>query len=445
MQFDGWIGAIGLLLLTVALSSAWIRRMPISTAALYLGIGCLIGPWGLDLIRLEIGANTPGFERLTEMAVVLSLFVGGLRLRLTPDHSKWRPAYRLASLAMVLTIAGIAIVGWSLFALPPATALLLGAMLAPTDPVLAGAVTVGHSQDHDRLRFALSGEAGLNDGLSFPFVYLALALARTPPAPHWIASWVLIHVVWAIPAGLAIGYVLGRVIGVAAIWIRSRHRDTAAPTDFLALALIALSYAIAQSVGALGFLAVFAAGIGLRGSERRTVEETPHPSMKDSPGEHHPPAESLVSPGTVREDELAQPAVAAGVLVAEVFTFGDIIERLLEVLLVVLVGVSLATYLTLDGVVLGLLSLLIIRPLSVYLSTLGSEPSPLQRALLGWFGIRGIGSLYYLAYAVPRLPSDLRGPNLGSLVLSTVAVSVVAHGITAQTLMSWYERRVRKR
>jgi NhaP-type Na+/H+ or K+/H+ antiporter len=230
---------------------------------------------------------------------------------------------------------------------------------------------------------------------------------------------------------------------MAAIWIRTRHRDTAAPTDFLALALIALSYAIAQSVGALGFLAVFAAGIGLRGSERRTVEDTPHPSMQGSPAEHHPPAESLVSPGTVKEHELAQPAVAAGVLVAEVFTFGDIIERLLEVLLVVLVGVSLATYLTLSGVVLGLLSLLIIRPLSVYLSTLGSEPSKLQRALLGWFGIRGIGRLYYLAYAVPRLPGELRSSNLGSLVLSTVAVSVVAHGITAQSLMSWYERRPR--
>ena len=419
--------------------------MPVSTAALYLGIGCLIGPWGLDLIRLRIGSDTPEFERLTEMAVVLSLFVGGLRLRLTPDHSKWRPAYLLASVAMILTIAGIAIAGWALFDLPPATALLVGAMLAPTDPVLAGAVTVGHSQDQDRLRFALSGEAGLNDGLAFPFVYLALALTVTPPTPHSIGSWALIHVVWAIPAGLLIGYVLGRVIGMAAIAIRMRHRDTAAPTDFLALALIALSYAVAQSVHALGFLAVFAAGIGLRGTERRTVEESPHPSMQGTPAEQHPPAEALVGSGAVEGHELAQPAVAAGVLVAEVFTFGDTVERMLEVLLVVLVGVSLATYLTLGGVALGLLVLLVIRPLSVYLSTLGTHVSRVQRALISWFGIRGIGSLYYLAYVTARLPGGFRGSNLGSLVLSTVAVSVVAHGITAQSLMTWYERRVRKR
>jgi NhaP-type Na+/H+ or K+/H+ antiporter len=446
MSFNAWIGAVGVLLLTMALSSAWIRRGPISTAALYLGVGCLIGPWGLNLIHLEIGSsvNTRAFERVTEMAVVLSLFVGGLRLRLPPEHLRWRPAYRLASAAMILTIAGIALVGWSLFSLPPATALLVGAMLAPTDPVLAGEVTVSHSQDQDRLRFALSGEAGLNDGLAFPFVYLALALLAIPPQPHGILSWALVHIVWGIPAGLLIGYILGRAIGKAAIALRARSRDTAAPTDFLALALMALSYAVAQSVGALGFLAVFAAGIGLRGSERRTVEETPHPSMQDTPVEQHPPAEALVAPGGVAEHELDQPAVAAGVLVAEVFTFGDIIERMLEVLLVVLVGVSLATYLTFNGVVLGLLVLLVIRPLSVYLSLLGSEATRVQRALIGWFGIRGIGSLYYLAFAAKRLTGGAES-RLGALVLSTVAVSVVVHGLTAQSLMTWYERRVRRR
>ncbi len=444
MSFNAWVGAIGVLLLTTALSSAWIRRMPVSTAALYLGIGCLIGPWGLNLIHVEIGSNTSAFKHVTEMAVVLSLFVGGLRLRLPLGHTKWRPAYRLASAAMILTIAGIALVGWSLFALQPATALLVGAMLAPTDPVLAGEVTVSHSQDHDRLRFTLSGEAGLNDGLAFPFVYLALALAATPPQPRWIASWALVHLIWAIPAGLGIGYALGRAIGMSAIVLRARNRDTNAPADFLALALIALSYAIAQSVNALGFLAVFAAGIGLRGSERKTVEETPHPSMQDAPTERHPPAEALVAPGAVAEHEFGQPAVAAGVLVAEVFTFGDMVERMLEVLLVVLVGVSLASYLSVSGVVLGLIVMLVIRPVSVYLSMVGSRATWLQRALIGWFGIRGIGSLYYLAFAAQQLPGAARDPSLGSLVLSTVAVSIVVHGLTAQPLMIWYERRIRE-
>jgi len=443
MSFNAWVGAVGVLLLTMALSSAWIRRMPISTAALYLGIGCLIGPWGLNLLQLEIGSNTPAIRHVTELAVVLSLFVGGLRLRLPLMHSKWGPAYRLASTAMILTIAGIALIGWSLFALQPATALLLGAMLAPTDPVLAGEVTVSHSQDQDRLRFALSGEAGLNDGLAFPFVYLALALAATPLQPHWIASWALVQIAWAIPAGLSIGYLLGRAIGMAAIALRARTRDTAAPTDFLALALMALAYAMAQSVGALGFLAVFAAGIGLRGSERRTVEETPHPSMQNAPAERHPPAETLVAQGTVANEELGQPAVAAGVLVAEVFTFGDIAERMLEVLLV-LVGVSLASYLSVSGVVLGLIVLIVIRPISVYLSMLGSQASRLQRALIGWFGIRGIGSLFYLAFAAEQLSGSARDRTLDALVISTIAVSIVVHGLTAQPLMSWYERRIGK-
>jgi hypothetical protein len=138
------------------------------------------------------------------------------------------------------------------------------------------------------------------------------------------------------------------------------------------------------------------------------------------------------------------PRVAAGVLVAEVFTFGDIVERMLEALLVVLVGVSLASYLSVSGIVLGLIVLVIIRPVSVYFSMLGSEATRLRRALIAWFGIRGIGSLYYLAFATPRLPSGARGSSLGALVLSTVAVSVVVHGLTAQSLMSWYERRICK-
>jgi sodium/hydrogen antiporter len=442
MSFDAWVGAVGLLLLTMALSSAWIQRMPVSSAALYLAVGCLIGPWGLNLLRLRIDSGSPGFERLTEIAVVLSLFVGGLRLRLPTHHSKWRAAYRLASVGMILTIAGIALLGWMVFGLQPAAALLVGAMLAPTDPVLAGGVTVGHSQDQDRLRFALSGEAGLNDGTAFPFVYLAFALAATPSIDvQGLLSWALLRIVWAIPVGLALGYFLGKGVGKAAIALRARSRDTGAPTDFLALALIALSYALAQSVGALGFLAVFAAGVGLRDSERSTVSETPHPSMQDAPPDEHPPAEVMVARESVEGREMEQPAVAAGVLVAEVFTFGDTVERMLEVLLVVLVGVSLATYLTLQGVLLGLCVLLLIRPLAVYLCLWGGETGLLQRTLIAWFGIRGIGSLYYLTYAVQRAPWDIQSQTLGSLVLSTVAVSVVIHGVTAQTLMGWYERR----
>jgi sodium/hydrogen antiporter len=441
MSFTIWTAIVGILMLTMALSSAWIQRLPLSTAAIYLGVGCALGPWGFDLLRIDLSDASPWFERFTEIAVILSLFVGGLRLRLPLQHPAWRAAHRLASILMLASIAGVAIVAWLAFDLDPALALLIGAILAPTDPVLAGTVTVGHSQDRDRLRYALSGEAGLNDGAAFPFVVLALLLLDPDLQMSDIAMWGLQDVVWAIPAGLLFGFLLGRAVGTAAIALRSRTRDTAAPTDFLALALIALSYTGAEAIGAWGFLSVFAAGIGLRSAEISTVKHSPHPDAKDAAGPAHPPAETLVSPNVVTEGELGEPAVAAGILVAEVFSFGDTMERILEVLLVVLVGVSLANHWDPRGLLLGAALFVILRPAATYLCLVGTPTSLVQRGLIGWFGIRGIGSLYYLAYAFSHGLAGSDARELADLTLSAVAASIVIHGATSQPLMAWYERR----
>ncbi|MET0985209.1 MAG: cation:proton antiporter [Steroidobacteraceae bacterium] len=442
MGFIGWMALVGVLLLAMALSSAWIRRLPVSTAAIYLGIGCVIGPWGLDLLRIDLSHGAPWLERLTEVAVILSLFIGGLRLRLRLTDYAWRAAYRLASVVMLATIVGVALFAVVVLDLHPALAVLVGAILAPTDPVLASSVAVGHSQDTDRLRYALSGEAGLNDGAAFPFVILGLMLLAPDLTAGELARWSAQRVVWAIPAGLTVGYVLGRLVGSAAIALRTRNRDTAAPTDFLALALIALSYTIADQIGAWGFLSVFAAGLGLRRTELRTVQSDPHPDAPYSDSEEHPPAETLVAPNTVTAKEIEQPAVAAGVMVAEVFSFGDTLERMLEVLLVVIVGVSLASHWEWRGVLLGCALVALIRPIATVLLLIGSPTTLLQRWLLGWFGIRGIGSLYYLAYSMAHGLPQSSAPELADLTISVVAVSIVVHGITAQPLMEWYERKL---
>jgi sodium/hydrogen antiporter len=373
--------------------------------------------------------------------VILSLFVGGLRLRLRPDHAVWQPAYRLASWGMLASIAGVALFAWLVLDLHPAMALLAGAILAPTDPVLAGAVTVGHAGDHDPLRYALSGEAGLNDGAAFPFVVLALLLLQSEVTSAEIATWAAHRLIWAIPAGLAIGFIMGRFVGRAAIAIRSHNRDTAAPTDFLALALIALSYTAAEAVGAWGFLAVFAAGIGLRSAEIRAVEQDPHPDEGAESTRPHPPAETLVSPHGVTEKQMQEPAVAAGVLVAEVFSFGDTMERMLEVLLVVLVGVALASHWDLRGVLIGMVLIVLVRPAAAFLFLLGTPLTTVQRTLLGWFGIRGIGSLYYLAYAFAHGIGGAMARDLAGIVITAVATSILVHGLSSQPLMEWYERR----
>lgn len=440
MSFAAWMAVGGALLLTMALSSALIQRLPVSTAAIYLGVGCALGPWGFGVLRIDLSDSAPWVERLTEIAVILSLFIGGLRLRLPLRHPAWRAAFRLASVVMVASIAGVAVCAWLVLDINPAVALLLGAILAPTDPVLASSVTVGHSQDNDRLRYALSGEAGLNDGAAFPFVVLGLLLLG-PVSMSEIATWAGVRLLWAVPAGLLLGYVLGRLVGSAAIALRTRNRDTAAPTDFLALALIALSYTGANAIGAWGFLAVFAAGIGLRHAEVLTVKEDPNPKAEQTAEAAHPPAETLVSPNTVTEQEMAQPAVAAGVLVAEVFSFGDTLERMLEVLLVGIVGVSLATHWDPRALLLAAGLLVIVRPAATFLLLVHSPTTRLQRMLLGWFGIRGIGSLYYLAFALTHGVQSTAGRELADMTISIVAVSIVVHGLTSQPLMKWYDRQ----
>jgi NhaP-type Na+/H+ or K+/H+ antiporter len=443
MGFIAWMAAGGALLLTMALSSALIQRLPVSTAAIYLGVGCLIGPWGFDLLRIDLNDSAPWIERLTEIAVVLSLFIGGLRLRLPLRHPAWRAAFRLASVVMIASIAGVAVCAWLLLDIDPALALLLGAILAPTDPVLASTVTVGHSQDDDRLRYALSGEAGLNDGAAFPFVVLGLLLLGSTSTSE-LASWAGLRLLWAVPAGLLLGYVLGRLIGSAAIALRTRSRDTAAPTDFLALALIALSYTAASAIDAWGFLAVFAAGIGLRHAEVLAVREDPHPQVEQT-AQVHPPAESLVSPNTVTEQEMAEPAVAAGVLVAEVFSFGDTLERMLEVLLVGMVGVSLATHWDARALPLAVGLIVIVRPAAAWLLLAHSPTNRLQRLLCGWFGIRGIGSIYYLAFALTHGVAGTAGGELADMTISIVAISIVVHGLTSQPMMTWYDRQQSRR
>ena len=231
MGFLGWMALFGGLLLSMALASAWLQRLPVSTSVIYFAVGVAIGPIGLGLLEVDVVRLAPVVERVAEVAVLLSLFVGGLKLRLPVRDPAWRVAVMLAGPVMVLTIAGVAALGHLVLGLPPWAAILLGAVLAPTDPVLASAVAVNDAADRDRLRVGLTGEAGVNDGTAFPFVILALAWAEHGGAGPWLAEWAAHRLLWAVPAGLALGFGFGLAIGRLAIRLRSRYRDTDAPSD----------------------------------------------------------------------------------------------------------------------------------------------------------------------------------------------------------------------
>ena len=444
MTFLAWMALGAILLLLIALASPHIQRLPISTAAIYLGLGLALGPAGFGVARIDIGEAAPWVERVTEVALILSLFVGGLKLRLPIRHPAWRAAYRLAGPVMLFCIVGIAALLMAGFGLAAGPALLIAAVLAPTDPVLAGAVSVNDAADHDRMRYGLSGEAGLNDGMAFPFVIFALLWMEHGGAGDWIPAWALQRLLWAVPAGLLAGYLIGRGFGRLAIGLRVRHRDTMAPSDFLALGVIALAYVVTTAIGGWGFLAAFAAGVGLRRAETSIVSAQPQRAAGGDPAHLHRPAEALIG-GPVQEHELDNPVVAAGVLVSEALSFGDTAERLLEVVLVLLVGILLPLYWDARALPLATALFFIVRPIGARLLLRGTPTTPAEQWLMGWFGVRGIGSLYYLSYAIVHdIPGGVARDAAG-LTISTVAISIILHGALAQPVLDRYERAVARR
>ena len=429
MPFSVWFVVAGAVLTLMAMASTLLKRVPLSAAQVYLLVGIGIGPLGIGLLTLDPLAEAHVLERVTEVAVILSLFAAGLKLRMPLADGRWRLPLRLAVVSMVLTVSLVAAIGVVGLGLSLGAAVLLGAVLAPTDPVLAGDVQVEGVGDADRLRFALTGEAGLNDGAAFPFVMLGLGLLGLHDlGPHGLTWWG-VDVLWAVAGGIAIGGGLGTGLGHVILWLRRERREAAGTDEFLALGLVALSYGVALLAHTYAFLAVFAAGLALRFVERRHTGETPSEEV-----------EALVAAG---DDEAAMDAEAAPAVMARtVLGFTEQVDRIGAVAVVVLTGalVHLAEFTVASGLFVGAL-FLVVRPVAVAVGLLGSATSGVQRGLTAWFGVRGIGSLYYLFYAVAHGAGGAETPRLLGLVLAVVAASTVVHGISVTPVMGWYRRR----
>jgi len=413
MYFAIWSLIIGALLLTMALAGTWLRRLPLSTAMLYLAAGFGIGPAGLALMAPDPLVYSVILERASEVAVLISLFAVGLKLGLPFSDRGWRLPARLAIVSMTMTVAMIAAIGMAGLGLSLGASILLGAILAPTDPVLASDVQVVEASDRDRLRFSLTGEGALNDGAAFPFVMLGLGLLGLHDLGTGGWRWLAVDVLWATVGGLLIGGALGTLVGRLVVYLRSRHKASVGLDEFLALGLIALTYGLAVLSHTYGFLAVLAAGIALQ----RVTE---------------------------RPGEVARTASAD--LMQEVQGFNEQLERIAEVAIVLAIGGMLAyTYLHASAVWFVLVLLLVVRPVSVWVGLLGAPVSRDQRVLISWFGIRGIGSIYYLMFAINHgLPRAL-AEELIALTLAMVAASIVVHGISVTPVMSAYARRKGRR
>jgi sodium/hydrogen antiporter len=438
MEFAIWSVVVGVLLIVLALSGTVLSRLPLSTSMLYLGAGLAVSPWGLNLLSADPHEHTVLLERLTEVVVLVSLFTAGLKLSPGVRDRRWLPPLRLAITSMIVTVLGVAALAYAFLGWPPGACVLLGAILAPTDPVLASDVQVQQPGDRDRLRFALTGEGGLNDGTAFPFVLLGLGLMGLHDIGTWGWRWLAVDTLWAATVGPSIGALLGLGVGRIVLYLRREHKEAVGLDDFLAMGLVALSYGISQLAHANGFLAVFAAGIALRYLEQ---SETAGAASRRAA------AQAQVDPDkTVAEAAAVDPRHAPAFMAQAVLSFNEQVERIGEVAVVITIGAMLWAVQWHSGAWwLVPILFLVVRPVAVALGLARSSVSSGQRWLIGWFGIRGVGSLYYLMYALNHgVPNGLRDPLI-ALTLSVVVTSILLHGISVTPMMAAYEKTVRRR
>lgn len=426
-SMTAWALVVGVLLLSLVLSGTWRGRLPLSSAMIYLICGVLLGPGALGMVAPDPVHDAALLEVACEVALLISLFSVGLDLGVPMMDRRWSLPALLAVVSMACTIAMITAVGYLWLELPLGAAVLLGAILAPTDPVLASGLHAHPGGQPDKVGFALAGEGGLNDGMAYPFVMLGLTLLEHPGGQVAWARWIWADLAWSPIAGVVIGGVLGAATGRLIVYLRSRHRQAVGLDMFLGLGLIALSYGLARLASASTFLAVLATGLALRRVAEMPSNQTRPLGLATSAAGH-----GYVSLAT-------HPEHASATMRDSVQLFNGQIEKLAELILVVAVGAMLAR----TAVIASLwwfipATLLIIRPVSVLPVLFGQRLKLAQGGLMAWFGIRGIGSVYYLALILHSGIDALASATLTSLTLWTVTASIVVHGLTARPLMRQY-------
>ena len=401
--------AFGALILLTAWLPMVLKEAPLSLPIVCIAIGAAAF-WFLPEIPVpHPPAELPLVEKMTEFVVIISLMGAALKIDRKLGWRRWITTWRLLAIAMPLTIAALWASGYALLGLSGASALLLAAALAPTDPVLASDVQVGppKSGEEDDTRFALTSEAGLNDGLAFPFVMAAIAMSQAGGSlGAWIAHWFAQDVVWRLSAGIAIGAALGYGLGWLVFRIPNRAKLSRTGDGFVALGITVVVFGISEAAHGYGFVSVFIAGLALRAAER---DHEYHQTLHD---------------------------------------FAEQLERLLMMALLVLFGGAISAggllnSLSISGAVYAGLAIFAIRPLLAWISLSGTTCPPTERAAISFFGIRGIGTIYYLAFALQKASFD-GVEKMWSISAAIVLTSIILHGVTVTPVMILIDRRRRR-
>ncbi|OZI18564.1 sodium:proton antiporter [Bordetella genomosp. 9] len=426
-----WYLLVGALLIAMALARNLIARLPMTGAMVYLLVGFAIGPAGVGLLKVDIFQDTHVLRIITETGLIVSLFAIGLHLRAPLGHRLWSPPFRLALPAMVITIAIMAAAAYYGLHLDIGPALVLGAAMAPTDPVLASELRPREAGDDDSLRFSLSGEGGANDGAAYPFALLGMMLCGMPDS-KLDQPWLLAgELAWGIVSAVAIGLAMGTLTEALVARLRIRYAKALGFEGFLALGLMTTCYGLTLMAHGYGFLAVFCAGVALRRREmRETGESTPRAALHD------------VTHGE-RKEAAKDPELAHAYLAESMMAFSIEMERIVELALMLIIGSVISAHWRdlMSWPLLAMVALLffVARPVAVQAAMAGTAAAWRERLVASWLGFRGVGTFFYLLFALEQVPQQVK--PLMPYLLGTITLSVFIHGCSALPTLTWYYRK----
>jgi len=393
------LALIGFAVLGMAIMPSITKKTNISYSVIYVVAGFIIYSL-FDFLPDPIPTQHPSItEHLTELVVIVSIMGTGLKIDQRFSFKRWLIPFRLITITMILSIASFALVAKFLLHFDWATSILLGAVLAPTDPVLASDVQVGPPMERhkDNVKFSLSAEAGMNDGMAFPFVWLAIIMASAGSSDlSRLGEWFLMDVFYKIIAGVICGYLMGRGIAFLIFDYQKRKNFIVINDGFIAIAATLFVFGLTEMINGYGFMAVFVAAITIRNYELKN--------------EFH----------------------------KYLHEFTDQIERILVAIILLLFGGSLAEgilgSLTWPIAAAGIIFILFIRPLTSWVGLVGTPLHSKEKWGISFFGIKGIGSFYYLSFAL--LHAQFGNENkLWTLVAFIVLLSIIIHGLTATYVM----------
>lgn len=410
---------VGLAILAATYLPRFLSSVPVSMPMVVLVMGLFASLFNLSIDPEFMFSKTKLLESVTEIAVIIALMEAGVKIDRLFNWKSWRITWRLLAITMPITILLVWFAGWWIGGLVSATALLLGSVIAPSDPVLASDIQVGGpnqgakdeesgkqesepKKEEDEVRFSLTSEAGLNDGLAFPFTYLAIFIAGSGFSQELVWSWFATHFIYKIAIGLSIGFLGGRIAGKYLLSIPTYSDHSKAISGLASLALTLILYGVTELFAGYGFIAVFVGALALRKSDPDHLQ--------------HSHLHSFI--------EKTQRIMTS----CMILTFG------------IVIGLGFLADVTAEEIIITILIVFLIRPLAGMLGLLGSNLPKKEMWAISFLGLRGIGSLYYFYYAINN--QEFEGQNsVLNIVMLTILFSIVIHGLMAPLIMKKLESR----